>query len=648
MKYSFTPFAINKLTIKNRIVSVGHSPMYARDGLPCDTHLYYHAERAKGGVGLIIMEICNVHPTSFDMMNMIKGWTETCIPGYRAIAEEVHKYGCKIFSQIGHTGRQSDSQPSEMPLFAPSPIPCPVLRETPHEMSKEEIKEIIEAYAKTAGFIKEAGFDGVEIHSAHGGYLIAEFLSPHSNARSDEYGGSLENRVRFLTEVIGAVRDRVGKDFVVGVRISGDEFVEGGNSLDDIVEIIKMIEKTGRIDYIGQSMGTYASLPTVVPDMYFPPGSFSYLSQKIRENTNLPVIAAGRINDPVLAEKILANGQADLVGMARALIADAEFPIKAQEGRLDEIRPCVGCLQGCANRISRQLPMRCVHNPAVGKEKTLGINTLRTTKNRKRVMIVGGGPAGLKAAEIAAKRGHKVTVFEAKAQVGGQINLVCKVPVREEFGGIIRYLDLQIKKLGVDLHLEQKMDAEKIKEESPDALVISTGSSPKEWKVAEFCGMNVLNIWEALEHPEKISGRVLVVDDTKCDWETCGIVEYLLDRGKEVEVITTSLFIGSGLVLNSLLTFYRNALRKGAVFSPMERIVEISNGIITAVNNFSEKDRQIRGIDTIIYNIGRQANDNLFKCVKGDIPEIYCIGDAYAPRWVDSAIREGELVGRQL
>lgn len=523
-----------------------------------------------------------------------------------------------------------------------------MIRETPHEMDKEEIQEMVEAYARTAGFMQEAGFDGVEIHSAHGGYLIAEFLSPHSNVRADEYGGNLENRTRFLIEVIDAVRNMVGKDFVVGGRISGDEFVEGGNTMDDIVEIVKMIERTEKVDYIGQSMGTYASLPTVIPDMYFPPGSFAYLSQNIRENTNLPVIAVGRINDPILAEKILANGQADLVGMTRALIADPELPIKAQEGRVDEIRPCVGCLQGCVDRIFRQLPMRCLHNPAVGKEKTLGTNTLKPTKKKKNVMIIGGGPAGLKAAEIAKKRGHNVTLFEAQEEVGGQVNLAIKVTIREEFRGIIRYLDIQMKKLKVDVRLGQRMDAKKIKDESPDALVISTGSSPKEWELAESNSISILNIWEALENPEQIGKKALMVDYTKCDWETCGVVEFLLERGKEVEVVTTSLFVGSGITLFSLLTFYRNALKKGAIFSPMERIIEISDGTATAVNNFSQKERHIKDIDTIIYNMGRLANDFLFKSLKEDISEIYCIGDAYAPRWVDSAIREGELVGRRL
>lgn len=649
-KYLLTPFTINKVTMKNRIVSNAHAPMYAVDGLPSDVHFHYHVERAKGGVGLIIMECATVHPTSLGMMNLLKGWDERCIPGYRKIAEEVHKYGCVLFSQIGHFGRQCDSNSSEMALFAPSPIPCPILRETPHEMDQEEIKEIVNSYARTAGFMQEAGLDGIEIHSPHGGYLIAQFLSPYSNIRTDEYGGSLENRCRILMEVIDAIRKRVGKDFVVGVRISGDEFVKGGNSIDDITQIIKLVEKTGKADYIGQSMGTYGTCSTIIPDMYFPPAPFVYLSQKMKEATSLPVVATGRINDPILAEKILADGQADLVGMTRALIADPELPVKAQSGRLDEIRPCVGCLQGCLQRIFLQVPMRCIHNPAVGRESTLGMNTLKPAKKKKNVMIIGGGPAGLKAAEIAAKRGHKVTLFEARDKVGGQVNIACKVPVREELSGVIRYLDFQMKKLKVDVRLGHRMDAQKIRDQAPDAVVVSTGSSPKAWELAESSRghRNVLNIWEALEDPEKILGRVLIVDDTRCDWETCSVVEFVSGRGNEVEVVTTSVFVGSGLILHSLATFLSNTSKRGVVFSPMERITELSDGRVTAVNNFSQKERYIKDIDTIIYNVGRRAEDFLFRSLKKDIPEVYCIGDAYAPRWVDRAIRDGELVGRGL
>jgi len=475
-------------------------------------------------------------------------------------------------------------------------------------------------------------------------------MTPLTNKRTDEYGGSLENRMRIVFEVIDAIREKVGQDFVVGVKLPGDHFVPGGLTFEDNKEIARRIVDHGKIDYLGLSAGTYDSIYAGTPDMRFPLGAFEYLSAGTRQavEERIPVIGVGRITDPVLAEKILANGSADLIGMARAAICDPELPIKAQEGRLEDIRHCIGCMQACIQRLFHGAPLRCVHNPAAGREKELGIGTLKPASQKKKVLVVGGGPAGLKAAEVAARRGHEVTLYERENVLGGQVNIATKVPTRKEFGEIIKYLVTQVEKLGVKVVLGTEVTEDRVLSDTFDSVVVATGATPL---VPEFPGVdqdNVMTVWDVLKGSKEVGTRVLVVDGGESHWECCGTAEFLADQGKKVEIITPKPFVGMRVCFTSLSQFYQSVLTKGAILTPNEALKEVAGDTVMTFNVYSEKERRIEGVDTVVLAMGKVASNQLYRALKGKVKELHHIGDCYAPRLVDAAIREGEKVGRLL
>jgi len=648
-KHLFSPIRIGTVDVKNRLVCLPHGTMFAENGLPSETHLGYYSEKAKGGVGLIIMEISQVHPTSKDMLGLIRGYDKDCVAKYRRITESVHSYDCRIFSQIGHTGRQTNSMVSERPLWAPSAIECPVVKTIPHEMDIEEIHEIINSYAEVAERIRCAGFDGVEIHSAHGGYLIQEFLSPFSNRRSDEFGGSLENRMRFLKLILTEVRRRVGNDYTVGLRISGDEFVPGGLTIVDVKQIVKHVTALNMVDYVNQSMGSYASLPVVLPDNRFPSGCFAYLAGEIKKETTVPVIASGRINDPLLAEKILDDGMADLIGMARGLIADPHLPRKAREGKLDEVRPCVGCCE-CLNRIFKELPLRCIHNPSAGREIEYGNYPGDHSSREKKILVVGGGVAGMKVAEVARENGHDVTLIEKEADLGGKLNHAVRVATREELVGIKRYLEGRLRKLRVDVIRGTALDVDGITRFGADCVVIATGAKSILPDALAGKTVSVWTIDQLFEMDPETGNNVVFVDGGFSNWESCSAIEYLAEKGKNVTVVTSAPFLGSFIPFISLAMYYKSIFSKNVRVCPNERPVEIAHRTLIVENIYSAVRREIGGVDSIVVNMGRRAEDGLLKSLKatGSTREVFAVGDAYAPGGLMMAISEAERLGRSI
>ncbi|MBI4514317.1 MAG: FAD-dependent oxidoreductase [Deltaproteobacteria bacterium] len=647
-EYLFSPLRIGNVTVDNRIVMMPATTLLSSDHLIGDRHIAYYAERAKGGAGLVIVETLIVHPSSQPLMNEAFAYDEREVPRYRELTKAVHAHGAKVFAQIAHGGRQLiDGSISRLPLLGVSPLALSVASETPHEMDEQEIAELIEAYATCAGHIRDGGFDGVELHASHG-YLIQQFFSPLSNQRTDRWGGALENRMRFAFEVIKAVRRSAGDDFVLGLRLSADEFVPGGLTTDDTQEIARHLVATGQLNYLSVSAGMGQTPFLITCDMSFPPGSQAYLAGLIREVAGeVPVFASQRINDPILAERILAEGQADMVGMTRALIADPELPRKAREGRLAEIRACIGCNQNCIGRVMQSKSIGCIQNAAAGREREWGIGTLSAAPKRKRVTVIGGGPGGMECARILAERGHAVTLYEKAAQLGGQINLITQAAGRQEFGGVVRYLAYQMEKLEIDVRLQTAATAAAVLAEKPDAVVVATGSLPAHPELPGADGPNVCDVSELLAGRVQPGKRAVVIDG-ECHYRALTAADFLLNREVAVEVLSPVFFVGMNVAMPSLIITYMNLCSKGAVFTPMHMVRSIAGDSVNAFHVFSFAERTITDIDTVVFAYPGRADDALYKQLKGQVPELYQIGDCVAPRKVDMAILEGHEVGRRI
>jgi mycofactocin system FadH/OYE family oxidoreductase 2 len=643
--FLFEPIKIRNLVIPNRIMSTAHSTRFCVDGLVTDRLIAYQRERAKGGVGLIVTEAQSVHPSAQPRLGMIHNWDDRVIPGLKRLTDAVHEHGTKIFGQLIHQGRQMSSSLTNRPILAPSPIPCPLRREIPKEMELEDIREIVSSFGQAARRLKEARFDGIELQCAHG-YLLQQFLSPFSNHREDEYGGSLENRLRFVREVISEVRSQVGREPIVGLRVSGDEFVPGGLTVEDMKEICRQLEASGQIDYLSVSLGNYASSYLTTPPWYIPPGSFVYLAAKIKEAVNIPVACVNRINDPLLAERILAERQADLIGMCRALIADPELPRKAREGRLAEIRPCTACRQGCSGVTTATIPhLTCTINAAVGQESET--SSLRPAPTRRKVLVIGGGPAGLETARMAAGRGHDVILWEKKEELGGQVALFAKDPRRNEIGGFIRFLADEVERLGVEVCRGVSASPEMVAALEPDVVVVATGSEPDLPPIPGLSNAAPATVWDVFQQTKEIGKRVLVIAGGEGHQPPVSAAEFLADQGKTVEVVSTLSTVGADLETNTFKLLYQRLLEKGVVLSPMTGVKEVLPGEAVVYNTYTKAERRIP-FDTIVVATGNRAVDHLYFALKGKVKKLYRVGDCAAPRKIDNAIYEGYHLGKSL
>ncbi|MFC1914975.1 FAD-dependent oxidoreductase, partial [Chloroflexota bacterium] len=483
-QHLFTPLQIGPVKVRNRILFNSHATHLGENWMPAERVKDYHVERAKGGAGLQSMGCTPVHVSGVRRAPGFYCFSDDIIPYYRKLSEAVHEYDGRIMVQYFHASASAESDVSMMPLWAPSARQsggvAPSI-DVPKAMEIEDIEEVINAFAQAARRAKEGGLDGVELHFTNtNALLIGSFLSPLSNKRTDEYGGSLDNRLRLPLEIIDRVRNIIGNsDMILGIRISGDELLPDGLNQDDMKVVAQRFAATRKIDYINVTIGSRAHLSLVVPPMAVPLGFQVYLAAGIKDVVDIPVFTVGRINDPVQAEEILANGYADMIGMVRALICDPELPNKTREGRLDDIRKCIACNQACQKRIWDELPISCVQNPAAGREKDLGIGTISQAVTRKKVLIAGGGPSGMEAARIAAIRGHEVMLYEREKELGGQMQLAAKAPYQQDIQEVHRFLGVQIKKLGVNINLGIEVTPAIIEKEKPDVVVVATGSTPE-------------------------------------------------------------------------------------------------------------------------------------------------------------------------
>jgi mycofactocin system FadH/OYE family oxidoreductase 2 len=656
----FSPLRIGNVTVRNRIMQTAHVKLFAYDAVDSERNVAYQAARAKGGAGLLITGNRVVHPTSTTGFPRVAwAYRADALEADRRLTGAVHEHGAVIFAQLNHFGlnASSDSADDFRVLWGPSAVKSPAYGETPKEMEHEDIQEVVEWWGRSAEASREGGFDGTEVHISHS-YLLHQFLSPLYNKRDDEYGGSFENRLRFAREVIEEVRSRTGNDWVVGVRISLTDFIPGALDIDDAVRVARALEADGRIDYVNVTAAGYHNIFRAIEPSDVPDGYLVDLTAQVKAAVGLPVFTVGGIKDPALAEDILSSGKADMVAMTRAQIADPELANKLRDGREDEIYHCIRGNQGCIGRVFKGMPISCTVNPAAGRERRFGEDTLVPAETPATWLVAGGGPAGLKAAETLARRGHDVTLVEREELLGGQVNLILKTPGRDEFGWITRDLEVQLQRLGVDVRLGVEATPELVREFAPDGVIVATGAVPSRSGFSSVNPLvdhlpgaeqdNVLTVWDVLNETRPAGQRVVVLDDDGTRY-AAGVTEVLLDRGCQVELVSRwpALF-PSTLTTLDMAHLYGRLLGKGLAYRLNSWALGIDGGAVTVFNLYTGAQETLDGVDTVVLATGPKANDDLYLALKGEIANVHRIGDCLAPRKLDHAIYEGYLAGREL
>ena len=646
-RHLFSPITLGHLTAKNRIVSTPHGAAFGERGGITDRYVRYHEEKAKGGCGVVMMfGSSSVHPTSVNDWGEVSNHDDSLIPQFQRMSEAVHRHGALCLSQISHRGRRGHSWYSGVPLWAPSDTREERHREWPHVMTRREIREVVDAWAAAAVRLKKGGFDGCDL-PFYGGHLVENFLSPLSNTRTDEYGGSLDNRLRLALEVVRAVREAVGRDFIVGVRHTGDQLVPGGLGPEEQLEVARRIDGLGMVDYFMVSGSTTETLrheAMVTPSLYHPHGLYNGLAAATRAAVRVPVIVSGRIATPEQAEAALAAGVCDLVGMVRAIIADPEMPRKAREGRLEDIRVCVGASEGCIGRLRQGKAITCVQNPMIGREAELA--EITPADRPKRVVIVGGGVAGLEAARIAALRGHRVTLFEATRHLGGQVLAAARAPKREDYAAIATWLAAQVRKLGVEVRLETAAEAAEVLRESPDVVIVATGATPR---IPELPGARLPHVASTVDvlTGRVTPGRRCVVVDEDGHFAGPTTADFLAGAGAEVTIVTRYFMVGEDIDEGLRSDLYARLYGQGVTLVPMTVAVEVLPQGVRTRHTFSGAEAVLEA-DTVVVAFGGKANDDLFHALDGRVPELRLVGDAVSPRRIHDAILDGTRAARAI
>ncbi|MBI3257093.1 MAG: mycofactocin system FadH/OYE family oxidoreductase 2 [Actinobacteria bacterium] len=651
-RHLFTPLRIGPVTVANRIIFSAHLTNYAEQGLPTEQHAAYYAARAAGGAGLIITEEHSVHPTDWPYEKLIHGFHREVIPGYRRITEAVHRHGVPIFAQINH---KASSMYSRLPVWAPSPVADPMFREVPKAVTTAEIAEIVAGYAMVAGHCAEGGFDGIELQCSHSS-IVRGFLSPATNQRTDDYGGSLDNRARILLEIVHAVREMIGRDLALGVRLCGDELIEGGTTIDEAVEVARLVEASGRVDYINTSIGVAtATLFMIEASMHIPPGYAMFIPSAIRKAVELPVVGVGRFKDPIQADRALEEGHCDLVGIVRGQIADADFVAKARAGHTDDIRLCLSCNQECVGRMGLNRWLGCIENPRTGREAALAAVPMSRPVRPKKVLVVGAGPGGMQAAISAATSGHRVEVYERDATPGGQVRLAASVPNRAEFGDIIRNQVTECARLGVDIHLGVTVDAAFVASRRPDVVIVATGAEPERpwWAPGDVSLPRVADVREVLEGSASPSGRVIIVDELGFHQAT-SVAELLADRGCSVEVITSGMVVGQDLgVTLDMEGWCTRAAAKGIGQLTDLVVTGIEDAKLNVMHHPTGRN-ELREADWVVLAVPQAPVEGLYLELAeasrqpGATFTVHRVGDCVAPRRAHAAVVEGQRVGASL
>jgi 2,4-dienoyl-CoA reductase-like NADH-dependent reductase (Old Yellow Enzyme family)/thioredoxin reductase len=620
------------------------------EGTVSDKHRDYYEARARGGAGLIITEAACVHAERKYGLYPLGLYDDAQIESWSGLAEAIHRHGAKLAVQLMDPGPESIMMLTGIRPVGPSPVAGRGLfREVPRELSAGEIEAIVRDFAQATRRAKEAGLDAVEIHAAHGYALVGSFLSPFFNKRTDRYGGSLEGRLRILLEILEAVRAQVGEDFPIIVRMSGDERRTGGRTVQESQFIARILVEAG-VDALEVSGGTVPNVFwAVVPPSGTPLALNAAFSEAMKGVVDVPVICVGRINSPRIAEFLLETGRADLVSMGRALHADPELPNKAASGALEDIVPCIACNCGCIGSVVKGLHATCIVNPAAGREREM---TLVPAEKRKKVLVAGGGPAGLEAARVASLRGHQVTLYEKEQKLGGQVNLASVPPFMQEMGQLIKHLTTRAEKAGVALMLGKAVTPELIEEIKPDVVVVATGASPVVPKnIPGVDKDTVVTAWEVLAgHKASIARKVIIVGGGLTGCETADFLALPTDNMAAAPTHVTLLEMREEIAMDSMAEprhLLLDRLREKRVEVIVRaRVKEIlDDGVVFERDG---REETLRGFEYVILAMGAKSADTLSKAIEGKVPEVYVIGDAAQPRRALEATAGGAEIGRRI
>lgn len=648
----FSPLRLGPAEARNRIVSTSHGTNLAERGAPGERLIAYHAAKAEGGCGVVMMfgsaAASSLLPIADNHVNL---WRPEAEPGLRRAAQAVKQHGALAISQVTTLGRRTYHH-LDLVGRGPSAVGSQLAPHLPHVLSSAEIRQIIADYASACARLKACGFDGADL-AFYDDQLPDQFWSPAINLRGDQYGGTLENRMRFSLEVLEAVRGAVGRDFIVGARVSADDAVPGGIAPDELLEIIVRLDRTGMLDYLtvtGGTISTFKSRGWNIPSAYYGLGTFVPLAQRVKALVKTPVIVTGRIVTPAQAEQVLASGAADAVGMTRALIADPELPRKARAGQLDEIRVCMGTSEGCIDRLYMGMPIGCIQNPLIGREAEWG--ALAPAAEPRRVVVIGGGPAGMEAARVAAERGHAVVLFERTDQLGGALRLAARTPGWEAYTNAISWLERQVRQLPIELRLGCAATRENVLAERPQAVVVAAGARPRRPSLPGADDPRVATAAAVIAGEAPVGARVVIIDEVGY---TAGakLADLLSAAGHQVQIVTRQYSLGEDIGTTVRARLTERLLRQGVTITTLAEAVQVGAEGVRLRHMLTEQEWQVAA-DTVVLSAGGDAQDGLYHelAAAGEgqdgSPALHLIGDAFAPRTLRAAMLEGARVGRMI